>query len=329
VGIATNLIVFPASFVILQLFRRSRPRSSRSQSQLDSIMSRIRNKSTKPLISSELNSSNSSNRMMSDSEKNADFISPRRRLRQPQREEKNKKEKRNKSMQLPWWGKLVGYALSLLVSITSLFFVVVKGIEFGNEKVAKWLSSVVASFLASMLLTQPLQLTLVSFFFVVLCRKTRQMTSLTKELNEDRLEEAFSDVSHQQLFIVCIFLSSFFCLILYRCSISNNDDQNKAIAKNGLSSINNQNSNPQKNRVSMSQIDDDLLKQLRKSRMNEKRVSKLLRELLLYGLFICALGIVAYTNGDANLYPYQERLKSLLIKAINENSTEFNKASAT
>jgi hypothetical protein len=143
VGIATNLIVFPASFAILQLFRRSRPRSSgRRRTHNDD-------------------------------------------------DDSNKNNKKQKRMQLPWWCKLIGFALSFLVSIVSLFFVVIKGIEFGNEKVAKWLSSVTVSFLASMLLTQPLQLALVSLFFVALCRKTRQLTAQFNEQQQKLDDTAF------------------------------------------------------------------------------------------------------------------------------------------
>jgi hypothetical protein len=160
VGIATNLIVFPASFAILQLFRRSRPRSSRR----------------------------------------------RRRTHDDDDNDSKKNNKKQKRMQLPWWCKLIGFALSFLVSIVSLFFVVIKGIEFGNEKVAKWLSSVTVSFLASMLLTQPLQLALVSLFFVTLCRKTRQLTAQFNEQQQKLDDAAFLNNVSSSVDLIFIFL---------------------------------------------------------------------------------------------------------------------------
>jgi hypothetical protein len=53
----------------------------------------------------------------------------------------------------------------------SIFFIIVKGIEFGDEKVSKWITSLLISFLSSVLLTQPIQALLFTFVFVMLLRK--------------------------------------------------------------------------------------------------------------------------------------------------------------
>ena len=65
----------------------------------------------------------------------------------------------NKELKFPWWFKIIAYILSFSFSITSLFFIIVKGITFGDDKVRKWLTSLVISFLTSIFLTQPLQVT--------------------------------------------------------------------------------------------------------------------------------------------------------------------------
>jgi hypothetical protein len=53
------------------------------------------------------------------------------------KEDKTKKKKRNiKHLRLPWWFKFIAYAISFSFAGVSLFFVIIKGIEFGNEKVA-------------------------------------------------------------------------------------------------------------------------------------------------------------------------------------------------
>ena len=70
-----------------------------------------------------------------------------------------RKETTKKPFQLkfPWWFKIFAYALSFVFANVSLFFVIVKGIEFGEEKVYKWLSSLIVGFFSSIFLTQPLQ----------------------------------------------------------------------------------------------------------------------------------------------------------------------------
>ena len=77
----------------------------------------------------------------------------------PDENEKKLKNKEKKSCELkfPWWFRIIAYTISFAIAGSCLFFVVLKGIEFGNEKVAKWLTSLIVSFLTSILLTQPLQ----------------------------------------------------------------------------------------------------------------------------------------------------------------------------
>ena len=69
------------------------------------------------------------------------------------------KKKQKTEIKFPWWCKVFAYILSFAFAGVSLFFVIVKGIEFGDEKVQKWLTSLLISFFTSLLLTQPLQVT--------------------------------------------------------------------------------------------------------------------------------------------------------------------------
>ena len=65
--------------------------------------------------------------------------------------------KRIKYYKFPWWFKLVVYILSFGMAAVSIFFIIVKGIEFGDEKVQKWLSAIIVSLICSILLTQPIK----------------------------------------------------------------------------------------------------------------------------------------------------------------------------
>ena len=80
---------------------------------------------------------------------------------------KDKKKKKGE-FKFPWWFKIFAYVLSFAFAGVSLFFVIVKGIEFGDEKVQKWLTSLIISFFTSLLLTQPLQ---VKYFYYILNKK--------------------------------------------------------------------------------------------------------------------------------------------------------------
>ena len=58
---------------------------------------------------------------------------------------------------LPWWFKIIGYMLAFTFAAVSIFFIIMQGITFGNEKSGKWLAALLMSFFASILIIQPLQ----------------------------------------------------------------------------------------------------------------------------------------------------------------------------
>ena len=65
--------------------------------------------------------------------------------------------KKGSSWTLPWWCLFVAYGLSLIIAGVSVFFVIVRGIEFGDLKVQKWLTSLLTGFFSSILLIQPIK----------------------------------------------------------------------------------------------------------------------------------------------------------------------------
>ena len=66
-------------------------------------------------------------------------------------------QKRKKRMTLPWWVRIISWLLVIGITATSLFFVLMYGIQFGQVKCTKWITSLVTSFFTSMLCVQPLK----------------------------------------------------------------------------------------------------------------------------------------------------------------------------
>jgi polycystin 1L2 len=85
----------------------------------------------------------------------------------------------------PWWFKIVPYFLSFVFTSVSLVFVIIKGIEFGDAQVTKWLTSLIISFLSSILFTQPLKVALMTFLFVLLCRKFENKNEMDNEGDDE------------------------------------------------------------------------------------------------------------------------------------------------
>jgi hypothetical protein len=123
IGVITNLIIFPPSLLLVQLFRRSKRRTNRI-TKLRETLEHIKAK----------NSSNGK------------YL-----------EQKEKKKNKKGELKFPWWFKIFAYILSFAFASVSLFFIIVQGITFGDDKVSKWLTSLLISFLTSIFLTQPLQ----------------------------------------------------------------------------------------------------------------------------------------------------------------------------
>ena len=67
------------------------------------------------------------------------------------------KIKSSKQWTLPWWCLFIAYGCSLLLAIVSTFFIIVRGIEFGDSKTQKWLTSLLAGFFSSIFLIQPVK----------------------------------------------------------------------------------------------------------------------------------------------------------------------------
>ncbi len=72
-------------------------------------------------------------------------------------------EKKKSPITFPWWCLFIAYGLSLLIIGVSMFFIIVRGIEFGDSKTQKWLTSVLTGFFSSILLTQPIKVEFVFF----------------------------------------------------------------------------------------------------------------------------------------------------------------------
>jgi polycystin 1L2 len=156
IGIITNLIVFPPSFLLVQLFRRSKRRETR--------ITKLRN-TLLGIQSKSMFSANESSDKYKVERCN------------------NEKKKQKKELKFPWWTKIIAYVLSFVFAAVSIFFIIMQGISFGDDKCTKWLTSIMVSFITSILLTQPIQVALVALFFVTICRKSDEKNDL--EADED------------------------------------------------------------------------------------------------------------------------------------------------
>jgi hypothetical protein len=146
--VIVELIIFFPSLFLVTLFRRTKPRRPRTISPVGEALQTIRANKPKPPSST------------------------------------NAKERR---FLLPWWFLIIAYLLSFLMVATSVMFILITSVRIGNEKVQQWLGSILASFCASVLLTQPLKVLSLALLFMCLCRKKEQAEAFIEE--EDPVED--------------------------------------------------------------------------------------------------------------------------------------------
>lgn len=83
----------------------------------------------------------------------------------------NNSKKRKEKKTLPWWFIFIAYGLSFLVVTVSALFIIARGIEFGDDKTRKWLTSSISGFFSSILLTQPFKVLCMAIFFTLIVRR--------------------------------------------------------------------------------------------------------------------------------------------------------------
>ena len=120
IGIIVELLALIPSLIVVQFFRRVRPRQA-PISPLQKTLAHLR--PTAPPTPS------------------------------PPKE----KSQGRRTWSLPWWCLYLNYLLCLSVVGVSIVFILARGIQFGDVKSQQWLTSIVSGFFSSILLTQPMK----------------------------------------------------------------------------------------------------------------------------------------------------------------------------
>ncbi|XP_023225224.1 uncharacterized protein LOC111626157 [Centruroides sculpturatus] len=165
VGVMANLIVFPPTFLMITLFRKSRLRKLRPSRITEAL--KKQNEKYKPAISLKRPGSGESTMKLVDDDASIkevhDFSN------------KSDKKKKKKKFLFPWWCRYVAWLICLASIFVSVFFLWAYGVQFGDEKTKKWVTSLLISFFTSILITQPIKVFLVAMI----------LSSLFKSVDSD------------------------------------------------------------------------------------------------------------------------------------------------
>ncbi|GIY29651.1 polycystic kidney disease protein 1-like 2 [Caerostris darwini] len=174
VGVMANFIVFPPTFLMITLFRKSKLRNLRPSHITEAIKKQKASKKKLSTISRPSSAHSGTTLILDD-------ISQEDESRRENRFGAQKKKK--KKFLFPWWCRIIAWILAVSSIVVSCFFLWAYGVQFGDEKTKKWITSLLISFFSSILVTQPIKVFLVAMFFSAIFK------TVDTEEEEDEDEE--------------------------------------------------------------------------------------------------------------------------------------------
>ena len=299
VGFFSNLIVFPPTFLIVLFFRKSRLRRLRPSRISEALAKQGVNIKPSPakkstgggsakLAQHQLNSlANSQTTLVERFDGSGDFLGDG--LSGGYNGSNKKplmvKKPKRKSKLLPWWCRYIGWFLVFLSISVSIFFLWAYGIQFGDEKTRKWVTSLIVSFFTSILVTQPIKVFLTA---MILSTLFKSPDSEADESEEDE-EEINLELSADEEWLH---------------TLAAETPTRRAGRGKGRSKM-------------YRPPNLTALEKAKLERLKEIKMSKILKEIFSYLFFLWILIVLSYGNRDPNAYLMKDTLKSAFIGGAN------------
>lgn len=285
VGFFSNLIVFPPTFLIIFFFRRSRLRKLRP--------SRIQEALVKQGLPLKSSSSGTTSQLAADKLTcstttliGAGDNSTRRKSLGIKKE--GKKGKSSPKL-LPYWCRYIGWFLCIASILVSIFFLWAYGIQFGDDKTRKWVTSLIVSFFASILVTQPVKVFMTA---IILSTLFKSPDSDVDEGEEDE-EELDLELGADEEWLHTLAGRS------PTGGRRGKKDRSKMYRPPNLTA----------------------LEKAKLERLKEIKMAIILKEIGSYLFFLWILIVLSYGNRDPNAFLMKDTLKSTFIMGANTGTS--------
>ncbi|CAF1131898.1 unnamed protein product [Adineta steineri] len=185
-------------------------------------------------------------------------------------------KKKKSPITFPWWCLFIAYGLSLMIIAVSIFFIIVRGIEFGDVKTQQWLTSVLTGFFSSVIFTQPIKIICLAIFFICFCRNSKDEKETSEYINED---DEFN--------------------------ISNDEEYLHSLESYSLFSS--------QSRKSINRLNENEVIYARDQRLKEIQMWAIIREFFIYFIFAILVFIITYSNREQNSFFQVNHLRAYLL----------------
>ena len=303
VGFFANLIVFPPTFLIVFLFRRSKLRTLRKpriQAALEKQGIKVHSHHQSTLSTpshNKVHSISSQGQMMTDTDSQAsldmglqlkDMDSKRGVGLLSLKSERQANKKKKRSALLPYWCRYIAWGLCIFSILISVFFLWAYGIQFGDDKTRKWISSLIVSFFASILVTQPIKVFLTAIILSTLLKAPDSEVDEEEEDEEKLSLELGADEEWLHSLVSPM-----------RSGKRGKKDRRKFYRPPNLTE----------------------LEKAKLNRLKEIKMGTILKEIASYLFFLWILIVLSYGNRDPNAFLMKQTIKSAIIEGSNSGES--------
>ncbi|XP_072050858.1 polycystin-2-like protein 2 [Amphiura filiformis] len=162
IGVQANLIVFPVSFLVVQLFRKARARHKRkSRIELAKQHQQTVPEENSTHVDVSHASIRSPSRVIVTHDDNDGNISDQQQLLV---------SPPSTGCYVRWWAIYIAWIIAVVAILSATVITVFYGIQFGNETTKKWFTSVTVAFCTGVFITQPLQAIAIGLFVALIIK---------------------------------------------------------------------------------------------------------------------------------------------------------------
>jgi polycystin 1L2 len=186
---------------------------------------------------------------------------------------------------LPWYCRYIAWALCALSILVSIFFLWAYGIQFGDEKTRKWITSLIISFFASILVTQPIKVFITAMILSTLFKSPDTDVDDSEEDEEELDIDLLPDEEW-----------------LHSLTPVRKKDRSRMYRPPNMTS----------------------LEKAKLQRMKELKMSAILKDIFSYLFFLWILTVISYGNRDPNAYLMKETLVKTFVEGANSGQKFMN-----
>ncbi|KAH9502510.1 hypothetical protein Btru_068871, partial [Bulinus truncatus] len=280
IGVVSNLIVFPVNFLLIYLFRKSRPhhkRPSRIDLAIKEVVEQSKQASindVKPEVSSIFSVSKTPTIPKDPYRPGTADSRPPTGMSYASTEKLAPKNKKKK-FEFPWYFQIIAWIMLWIVTLGSVAMVIFYGISFQDDTCRKWISSLLISFFTSVFVTQPIKVFLIAIILSLIIKNPG---------NEEEDEE--NDEENPQV-----------------------DTDSELLHSDVLASV-----KPKK--IGYKPPDPQVIEKLRVQRMKEIQMWSVIREVIMYAFFLWILMLISYRQLGAGNFLYKDNMKRIFIDTL-------------